>query len=258
MAHLTLQLGAAVVVPIRTPRKMASGRARLARTRPERGGRSGGGLARFRLVRVAHGQPRSIGPSSCVRRRVARVARLEMRLSVPAALLVLGLLAGCATVQPVPTTVVTPGMPNPEVALRQSMQHVDAEMAELGQLTPTAAAPSTPVMPEDLQRIVSFKWNGPARSGRRQARAKRRLHLLRDRAARRAAGRGRDRDLLRAGLPGVPGARRRGRNARHRRGRSAPPPGAGDPPCLGFMRSSPLRRSSPVSRLAGRRSPMAA
>ena len=27
MAHLTLQLGAAVVVPIRTPRKMASGRA---------------------------------------------------------------------------------------------------------------------------------------------------------------------------------------------------------------------------------------
>ena len=84
-----------------------------------------------------------------------------MRLSVPAALLVLGLLTGCATVQPVPTTVVTPGMPNPEVALRQSMQHVDAEMAELGQLTPTAAAPSTPVVPEDLQRIVSFKWNGP-------------------------------------------------------------------------------------------------
>jgi defect in organelle trafficking protein DotD len=84
-----------------------------------------------------------------------------VRREVPAAFLVLGLLAGCATVQPVPITVATPGMPNPEVALRQSMQHVDAEMAELGQLPPAVAAPSTPVIPEDLQRIVSFKWDGP-------------------------------------------------------------------------------------------------
>jgi defect-in-organelle-trafficking protein DotD len=84
-----------------------------------------------------------------------------MRVAIPVALLALGLLAGCSTVQPVPTTVVTPGMPNPEVALRQSMLNVDAEMAELGQVTPAAAVPSTPVVPEDLQRIVSFKWNGP-------------------------------------------------------------------------------------------------
>ena len=81
--------------------------------------------------------------------------------SVSLGLFLLVMLAGCATVHPVPTTVVTPGMPNPEEALRQSMQHVDAEMAELGQLSPSVARPDTPVVPEDLQRIVSFEWSGP-------------------------------------------------------------------------------------------------
>jgi defect in organelle trafficking protein DotD len=84
-----------------------------------------------------------------------------MRRPVPPALIAAVLLAGCAAVQPVPTTVVTPGMPNPEEALRQSMQHVDAEMAELGQLSPSVTRPDTPVVPEDLQRIVSFQWSGP-------------------------------------------------------------------------------------------------
>ena len=75
-------------------------------------------------------------------------------------------LTGCATpVHPVPTTVATPGMPNPEEALRQSMQHVDAEMAQLGQLTPTQVTTSVPVMPEDLQRLVTFKWSGPLDQG---------------------------------------------------------------------------------------------
>jgi len=84
-----------------------------------------------------------------------------MRRPVLAVLLLGGLLTGCATVHPVPTTVVTPGMPNPEEALRASMRHVDAEMAELGQLTPSAVTASAePVIPEDLQRIVSFSWNG--------------------------------------------------------------------------------------------------
>jgi defect-in-organelle-trafficking protein DotD len=70
------------------------------------------------------------------------------------------LLAGCTLFHPVPTTVVTPGMPNPEDALRQSMRHVDAEMAELGQLTPLPVSASQPVMPADLQRIVSFRFTG--------------------------------------------------------------------------------------------------
>jgi len=84
-----------------------------------------------------------------------------LRRPVSPGLLLVALLASCATVHPVPTTVVTPGMPNPEEALRQSMQHVDAEMGELGQLSPSVARPDTPVIPEDLQRIVSFQWSGP-------------------------------------------------------------------------------------------------
>jgi defect in organelle trafficking protein DotD len=70
------------------------------------------------------------------------------------------LLAGCAGVEPVPTTVAVPGMPNPEAALQASMRHVDAEMAELGALSPAAVQAPLPVMPADLERIVSFAWKG--------------------------------------------------------------------------------------------------
>jgi defect in organelle trafficking protein DotD len=84
-----------------------------------------------------------------------------VRLTITPVLTSALLVAGCAGVTPVSTTVATPGMPNPEEALRQSMQHVDAEMAELGRLSPTMARIVQPVMPEDLQRIVSFEWSGP-------------------------------------------------------------------------------------------------
>jgi defect in organelle trafficking protein DotD len=70
------------------------------------------------------------------------------------------LLAGCAGVEPVPTTVAVPGMPNPEAALQASMRHVDAEMAELGELSPVTVRAPVPVMPADLERIVSFAWTG--------------------------------------------------------------------------------------------------
>jgi defect-in-organelle-trafficking protein DotD len=69
-------------------------------------------------------------------------------------------MAGCAAIHPVPTDVETPGMPNPETALQRSMQHVDTEMAELGQLSPSAVRTVQPVMPADLQRTVSFAWAG--------------------------------------------------------------------------------------------------
>ena len=76
------------------------------------------------------------------------------------------LVTGCASVTPVPTTVATPGMPNPEEALRQSMQHVDAEMAQLGQMSPAAVQVAQQnVVPEDLQRTVTFNWNGPLDAG---------------------------------------------------------------------------------------------
>ena len=76
------------------------------------------------------------------------------------------LLAGCASTIPVPATVAMPGMPNPEEALRQSMTHVDAEMAQLGVMAPGASvALALPALPEDLQRIVSFKWSGSLDQG---------------------------------------------------------------------------------------------
>ena len=87
------------------------------------------------------------------------------RFPIAPAILAGLLLAGCATVVPVPTTVEMPGMPNPEAALQQSIHHVDAEMAELGEMSPTMTRVAEPIVPEDLQRTVSFSWNGPLDAG---------------------------------------------------------------------------------------------
>lgn len=74
------------------------------------------------------------------------------------------LAAGCASTQPVPTTVDVAGMPNPETALQKSMRHVDAEMAQLGGMT-TRAAFAQPVVPAPLERTVDFTWSGPLDAG---------------------------------------------------------------------------------------------
>lgn len=87
------------------------------------------------------------------------------RLAIAPTILAALLLAGCAGTVPVPTTVSTTGIPNPEAALQASMRHVDAEMAELGQLTPTVDREARPVVPADLQRVVSFDWSGPLDKG---------------------------------------------------------------------------------------------
>jgi defect in organelle trafficking protein DotD len=79
---------------------------------------------------------------------------------VPLAIAAL-LVTACTPVIPVPTTVAVPGMPNPEEALQRSMQDVDAEMTELGGLSPSVTREADPVVPGDLQRIVSFSWRGP-------------------------------------------------------------------------------------------------
>jgi defect-in-organelle-trafficking protein DotD len=84
-----------------------------------------------------------------------------MRRPIAAALVSLVLLNGCAGTIPVPTTVETPGMPNPESALRNSMQHVDAEMAELGTMRVAPVqedARTAPVLPEDLQLAQSIGY----------------------------------------------------------------------------------------------------
>jgi defect-in-organelle-trafficking protein DotD len=108
---------------------------------------------------TAAGPPRRPGAAASAGQDRQRL--MAMRRAVAPALISAVLAAGCAGVNPVPTTVAIPGMPNPEEALRQSMQHVDAEMAELGHLSPTVARQVQPVMPSDLQRVVSFEWSGP-------------------------------------------------------------------------------------------------
>jgi defect in organelle trafficking protein DotD len=103
------------------------------------------------------------------RRRMAEIRELArrgievcaIRLRAAPLLASMLLMLGCAAIHPVPTDIATPGMPNPEAALQRSMQHVDGEMAELGQLSPSAVRVVQPVMPADLQRVVSFAWRGP-------------------------------------------------------------------------------------------------
>lgn len=69
-------------------------------------------------------------------------------------------LAGCAT--RVPVTVEVPGMPNPEIAMRRSMDHVSAEMEMLGRRGPRAAvAALPPVVPAELDKVIAFEWDGP-------------------------------------------------------------------------------------------------
>jgi defect in organelle trafficking protein DotD len=85
-----------------------------------------------------------------------------MRMTRVVVVLIPVALAACAApVQPVPTTVATPGMPNPEIALQTTMHDVHNEMAELnGIVPPSPPPPATAVVPADLNRVVSFSWNG--------------------------------------------------------------------------------------------------
>ncbi|TRL21719.1 hypothetical protein FM996_21520 [Methylosinus sporium] len=73
-------------------------------------------------------------------------------------LLASSILGGCA--HDVATTVDVSGMPNAEIALRRSVDHVDSEMGELGRMRP-APRQGPAVVPAELQKIVAFEWEGP-------------------------------------------------------------------------------------------------
>jgi defect-in-organelle-trafficking protein DotD len=70
------------------------------------------------------------------------------------------LLAGCATVV-VPTEAATPGMPNAELALQKSMEQVDIEMGRIGRQGRGPAVALPEIVPNELDRVVSFEWSGP-------------------------------------------------------------------------------------------------
>ena len=72
------------------------------------------------------------------------------------------LLAGCAADPKVPAGVDTTGMPNTELALQESLRQVDAAMAALDTKAPAPVAWSdNPVVPAELQKVVTFAWQGP-------------------------------------------------------------------------------------------------
>ena len=69
-------------------------------------------------------------------------------------------LAGCAVTAVAPN-VDSPGMPNAEVALETSMDDTARELRRIGALRPSAAVASmSAVVPGELDRVVSMRWNG--------------------------------------------------------------------------------------------------
>lgn len=74
-------------------------------------------------------------------------------------------LAGCANVTPVPTDVATTGMPNPELALQNSMTSVQQAMRELDGMNPTPPVVKPPIVPDPLNKPINFSWNGPLDQG---------------------------------------------------------------------------------------------
>ena len=69
-------------------------------------------------------------------------------------------LAGCAATL-IPSNIDMPGMPNAEIALQKSMDDVGREMERIGKMGPEAAASANPVVvPAELDRQVSFQWDG--------------------------------------------------------------------------------------------------
>ena len=92
---------------------------------------------------------------------------MNARLRGPALVAAL-LIAGCSTPD-IGTDVAMTGMPNAEVALRDSMRLVDAEMGKLGVMTPTPLGRSEePVVPGELQKLVTFDWSGSLEDGVRK------------------------------------------------------------------------------------------
>ena len=108
------------------------------------------------------------------------VAQLRFRLLPPLAAACL--VVGCAAIPNVGTEVAMTGMPNTEVALRESMRLVDTEIGKLGRMEPPAPpAPSIalappppsradayPVIPGELQKVIAFTWTGTLEEGVRQ------------------------------------------------------------------------------------------
>ena len=77
----------------------------------------------------------------------------------------IALLTGCAGLTKVPPDVAATGMPNTELALQKSMSDVDAAMAQLTGISTSPSPAQQSITTAELNRPVSFAWNGPLNAG---------------------------------------------------------------------------------------------
>jgi len=131
-------------------------------------------------------QPLDTGPATSGLMQAA----LDLCIRPPLAMALL--VAGCGAIPNVGTDVSMTGMPNTEVALRESMRLVDVEIGKLGRMAPpappvppparllpaaapapqpllrVASSPAYSVLPGELQKVVVFTWTGTLEAGVRQ------------------------------------------------------------------------------------------
>lgn len=70
------------------------------------------------------------------------------------------LLTACSTPK-IPTTVQITGMPNPELALQKSMDHVNKDMSRIAELHPhTTSITLNADIPAELQKNIAFFFDG--------------------------------------------------------------------------------------------------
>lgn len=109
-----------------------------------------------------------IGPASWGLAYVLEQARKRRPVQF-APLAVALLVVGCSATPHVGTDVAVTGMPNAELALRDSMRVVDVEMGKLGLMAPPSVQRRTgPVVPGELQKVVTFAWTGGLEDGVRK------------------------------------------------------------------------------------------
>jgi defect in organelle trafficking protein DotD len=112
---------------------------------------------------------RGIMSTPCGDAHVIQLPTSRHRIPAFASAVAAALLAGCVGTPNVGTDVLTTGMPNPEIALRESMRLVDTEMTKLGTLNPSTTPRFTEgVVPAELQKTVTFAYSGPLDDGIRK------------------------------------------------------------------------------------------
>ena len=157
-------------------------------------------------------------------------------------LLASSILGGCA--HDVATTVDVAGMPNAEIALRRSVDHVDKEMGEIGRMR-RAPRQGSAVVPAELQKIVAFEWEGPIEGAVKKLAGEVGYDVVVELCIQCSVGVDRHQIRPPARLRDFPGHRQRRGRPRDRAGRCAASSHRGDLSCLNSRSVNSSRHSWP-------------